>query len=175
MAKKPIRNAQMIIKENYFTYLYYALNAIGVFWYIRWGWIHIKVGYDPLNALSKGGDQAFINQIIPNASWSAENEQLAVGLLEQHHYNMLFFGIFAIVIALIYNLRGRLDGFLLNALVIGAVDYAFLVAVVNRIGFSIPPPIYWYIYAVIFTALGLIVKRLVNVKKRNRQEVSTQP
>ena len=79
------------------------------------------------------------------------------GILSYHAFNIVWFGIFAIVVALVYNWKNIRLGFWLNLLVLSAVEVGLIIFLLlpgyqdfssGGIGLSL------YFLAVTFTTLG---------------------
>jgi hypothetical protein len=116
------------------------LVRIGAVFYILWGVLHVIAGL-----------QGFINP----------PEQAAVGYvaasLMQHSYNLIWFGVVSVIIAVFWIWRLDKTGYWMNLVLVSLADIGWLVFVVfpghydfveGMIG-----PILWA-FAVVFTTLG---------------------
>ena len=113
---------------------------IGAVAYVLWGLLHIQAArmvYMFGGTLEAGMLQARIYQ----GAW-----------------NLLFFALFAIVVALVYNWRNNRSGYWLNLAVVSFADIGFIVAVLMPGYAPIVPgglgPLLWII-AVLFSTVGI--------------------
>ena len=139
-------------------------NVAAAILYVRWGIAHVRVGLEPLRTLETDGAEAFLQHIawVPSHPISTDIGQMGIGLLQQHHFNILFAGLFAIVVAITAIWRGSVIGWITNLLVIGAIDYAFVVSIVERFDMPLPAPVWDYVWAAVLSTVGtgvLLVRR----------------
>ena len=118
------------------------MNArIGAILYIIWGLLHIiaaKKVYQLAQTLESGMVQG---RIIQNA------------------WNLLFFAVFAIAIAIFMNWKNSKNGYWLNLVVVSAADVGFILAILMPGYLPIFPgiigPAVW-ILALVFSTIGII-------------------
>jgi len=84
---------------------------IGAALYILWGILHIVAAYKVF-VLAQTLEQGMIQ-----------------GRLFQDAWNLLFFALFGIVVAVLYNWKNSKNGYLLNLVVVSAGDIGFIVTV----------------------------------------------
>ena len=112
---------------------------IGSVLYVGWGLLHLKAAYDEF-ALGAGLEPGLVQ-----------------GKLNQGAWDLLFFALFAIVVAVVYNWRNRPLGYWLNLIVVSAADLGFIIFVLlpGHVAFfpGVLGPVFW-IAAAIFTTLG---------------------
>ena len=84
---------------------------IGAVLYVLWGILHIVAAYKVF-ALAQTLEQGMIQ-----------------GRLYQDAWNLLFFALFGIVVAVLYNWNNSKNGYWLNLVVISAGDIGFIITV----------------------------------------------
>ncbi len=84
---------------------------IGAVLYILWGILHIVAAYKVF-VLAQTLEQGMIQ-----------------GRLFQDAWNLLFFALFGIVVAVLYNWKNSKNGYLLNLVVVSAGDIGFILTV----------------------------------------------
>ena len=118
------------------------MNArIGAILYVIWGLLHIIAAnkvYQLAQTLESGMVQG---RIIQNA------------------WNLLFFAVFAIAIAIFMNWKNNKTGYWLNLVVVSAADVSFILAILMPGYLPIVPgiigPAVW-ILALVFSTIGII-------------------
>ena len=117
---------------------------IGSGLYLVWGLLHLKAAYD---------------EFVIGATLQSGIVQ---GKLYQGAWDLLFFALFAMVIAVRYNWQNDALGYWLNLVVVSAADIGFIIFVLlpGNVAFfpGVLGPIFW-ISAAIFTTIGMIEKR----------------
>ena len=117
---------------------------IGSGLYLVWGLLHLKAAYD---------------EFVIGATLQSGIVQ---GKLYQGAWDLLFFALFAMVIAVKYNWQNDALGYWLNLVVVSAADIGFIIFVLlpGNVAFfpGVLGPIFW-ISAAIFTTIGMIEKR----------------
>ena len=112
---------------------------IGAVLYIIWGLLHIAAAFDEF-ALARTLDHGLLQ-----------------GKINQQGWDLLFFAVFAIVVAVRYIWKNDPLGYWLNLIVVSSADIGFLIFVFfpgnTTIFPSILGPIFW-ILAAIFTTVG---------------------
>ena len=87
------------------------LARIGAVLYILWGILHIVAAYKVF-ALGQTLDQGMVQ-----------------GRIYQDAWNLLFFALFGIVVAVLYNWKNSKIGYWLNLVVVSAGDIGFIITV----------------------------------------------
>jgi len=113
---------------------------IGAITYVLWGLLHIQAArmvYMLGNSLEPG---------------------MVQGRIYQDAYSLLFFALFGMVVAVVYNWKNALLGYWLNLVVVSAADIGFIIYVLMPGYAPLVPgglgPLLW-ILAVIFSTLGI--------------------
>lgn len=108
--------------------------------YVIWGLLHITASIDEF-MLAKGLEPGLVQGKINQGAW-----------------DLLFFALFAIVVAVRYNWRNDSLGYWLNLIVISAADIGFIIFVLipGYVTFfpGILGPVFW-ILGVAFSTLGI--------------------
>ena len=141
------------------------LHKIGAIFYILWGVLHVGFGALVLYRLAADGGTAALAQIgtaVPRSQLPAQLPDVASGVLAQHAWNLIVFGVFAVVVACIWNWRNSRTGYWLNLGVVSGADLAFLCAIViprfDTLVDGLAGPILW-VLAATFSTLGIATKR----------------
>lgn len=136
-------------------------HRIGAVCYILWGAIHMAIGGMLLQmTLAQGGVDAIagIYSGVPSEHLPQAVEGVSRGLLLQHGWNLLWFGLFALVVGAWFNWRNSVAGYWSNLAVISAADLGFVfpILIPGYIGMmeGIMGPLLWVAGAV-FTTLGM--------------------
>jgi len=113
---------------------------IGAITYVLWGFLHIQAArmvYMLGNSLEPG---------------------MVQGRIYQDAYSLLFFALFGMVVAVVYNWKNSLPGYWLNLVVVSAADIGFIIYVLMPGYAPLVPgglgPLLW-ILAAIFSTLGI--------------------
>jgi hypothetical protein len=113
---------------------------IGAGCYVVWGLLHLKAAYDEF-VLAAGVDPGLVH-----------------GKLNQGAWDLLFFAVFAIAVAVLFNWRNDRAGYWLNLVVVSAADIGFVLFVLipGDVAFfpGILGPVFW-VAGALFTSLGL--------------------
>jgi len=116
------------------------LARIGSISYIIWGLLHLVAASDEFG-LAKTLDQGLVQGKINQGAW-----------------DLAFFALFAIVVAVRYNWRNDRMGYWLNLIVVSAADIGFIIFVLLPGHVDIFPgilgPIFW-LGGAIFSSIGL--------------------
>jgi hypothetical protein len=79
------------------------------------------------------------------------------GLVEHYAWNLIWFGVFAVVVAVWLNWRGSRVGYWCNLVVVSLTDLGFIAAIVVpgyiTLVAGLPGPVLW-LAAAVFTSLG---------------------
>jgi hypothetical protein len=131
-----------------FRYAY----KLGAVFYILWGFLHTGLGFAILYRLStKGGTAglALIGSAVPLADLPPNLSGVAAGVIGQHAWNLTVFGLFSVVIGIVFNWRNSRVGYWLNMTLVSAADLGFLAG-----------PTLW-VLAVLFSTIGLLSAKTV--------------
>lgn len=113
---------------------------IGAGLYIVWGLLHVAAAYDEFT-IGQGLEPGIV-----------------LGKINQGAWNLLFFAIVSIFIAIKYNWKNDPLGYWINLIMVSAADIGFLIFVLfpgyTTIFPSILGPVFW-ISGAIFTTLGI--------------------
>jgi len=116
---------------------------IGAVLYVIWGLLHIFAAIDEFSV------------------GATHEKGLVQGKINQGAWDLLFFALFAIVVAVKYNWNNDSLGYWLNLIVVSAADIGFLIFVFfpGHVAFfpGILGPVFW-ISGAIFTTLGIRTK-----------------
>jgi hypothetical protein len=116
---------------------------IGAGSYVIWGLLHIGAALDEFR-LGSGLEPGLVQGKINQGAW-----------------DLLFFALFAIVVAVRYNWKNDTLGYWLNLIVVSAADIGFIIFVLLPGHVALFPgilgPIFWILGAV-FSTLGIRTK-----------------
>jgi len=134
---------------------------IGAAFYVLWGIFHASIGVVLLaQAATKGTHAALatIGNALPPDRVPSLNDPLINGLIEHYAWNLLWFGAYAVALAVFLNWRNSRVGYWFNLVVVSLTDIGFIGALVlpGYLTFAAgwTGPILW-VLAVAFTTLGL--------------------
>ena len=134
---------------------------IGAVFYVLWGVLHMWLGAMMLIRLGSDGGAAILEMVgtgVPPEELPQDVGGVTAGLLGQHAWNLLWFGIFGAVVGAMLNWRNSRAGYWANLVVISAADVGFIVAILLpgyiRIMDGIWGPVLWLL-AVAFTTVGI--------------------
>ncbi len=113
---------------------------IGAVIYILWGLLHIVAAYK-VYSLGQSLEPGMIQ-----------------GRLYQDAWNLLFFALFGIVVAALYNWKNNRAGYWLNLVVVSVGDIGFIITILLPGYLPLFPgaigPVLWLL-ALVFTSLGI--------------------
>ncbi len=113
---------------------------IGASFYLLWGLLHLKAAYDGFT-LGAAVDPGVVR-----------------GKLNQGAWDLVFFALASILIAVIFNWKNDHRGYWMNLILVSAADLGFIIFVLipGYVEFfpGILGPLFWVI-AVFFTSLGV--------------------
>ena len=113
---------------------------IGAVCYVIWGLLHLDAAYQQF---------ALATTLQPG---------LVQGKVNQGAWDLLFFAIFAIIVALLYNWQNQTLGYWLNLIVVSAADLGFIIFVLipGDVAFfpGVLGPVFWLAGAS-FTTVGI--------------------
>ncbi len=105
-------------------------HKVGAIFYLLWGALHIIGGLAIASQKDLPAQVAMQGTAVPAEQFAGLENPVLAGILSYHGFNIAWFGVFAIAIAIIYNWRNRKTGYWMNLLVIGAIEiglFAFMV------------------------------------------------
>lgn len=145
-------------------------HKIGALFYILWGILHVVGGAVLLQQLSAEGATgmlAVIGSAVPAEALPSISGGLTGAVLGFHAWNIIWFGIFALIVGVVLNWRNNRTGYWLNLFVVGAADLGLIVALLvpgyMALSDGLLGPTLWLLAAV-FSTIGLL-----QGKKQDRQ------
>jgi len=134
---------------------------IGAVFYILWGIMHVMFAVQIFMLNIGESSHAVIQEIYSDTgpiSTPTELGNVIAALINQHAWNLLWFGAFAAIVGALYNWRNSLAGYWSNLAVVSLADIGFIGAVLIpgyvSLMVGIWGPILW-ILAVIFSTIGI--------------------
>jgi len=97
-------------------------HKIGAVFYILWGLLHIAGGLAIIFQVNSALQIAVQATALPAGDFQHLSNAALSGILSYHGFNIVWFGIFAATVAILFNWKNRRIGYWLNLLVIGAVE-----------------------------------------------------
>ncbi len=135
---------------------------LGAIFYILWGIMHAMFGAQIIIQNTGEGPFAVIQSIYADIGpqmTPKEPGSVIGALMNQHGWNLLWFGVFATVVGAFYNWRNSFSGYWYNLAVVSLADIGFIVAVLIPgyvdLMVGIWGPILW-VLAIIFSTIGLM-------------------
>jgi hypothetical protein len=139
-----------------------SAHKIGAVFYVLWGIFHAYIGVLLLAKLFAGGTHsalAAIANALPETDIPAINDRVMNGVLEHYSWNLIWFGIYAIVLAVFMNWKNSPTGYWFNLVVVSLTDIGFIGAILlpGYITFAAGAsgPILWLL-AALFTTIGRV-------------------
>ena len=134
----------------------------GALCYILWGIMHAMIGIQILILNLGESPYAVIANLYSDSGPQATPRELGsvvAALMNQHAWNLLWFGVFAVVVGAVWNWRNSIAGYWANLAVVSLADIGFIAAVLIpgyiSIEMGIWGPILW-ILATLFTTIGIL-------------------
>jgi hypothetical protein len=116
---------------------------IGAVMYVLWGLLHIVAAFK-VYSLGQALEQGMLQGRIFQGAWS-----------------LLFFAVFGIVVAVLYNWKNNKMGYWLNLVVVSVADVGFIITILLPAYLPVSPgiigPILWLL-ALAFTTIGIRAK-----------------
>jgi hypothetical protein len=116
---------------------------IGAVMYVLWGLLHIVAAFK-VYSLGQALEQGMLQGRIFQGAWS-----------------LLFFAVFGIVVAVLYNWKNNQMGYWLNLIVVSVADVGFIITILLPAYLPVSPgiigPILWLL-ALAFTTIGIRAK-----------------
>jgi len=135
-------------------------HKIAAVLYALWGLLHIYFGIWMLYALGTEGAAAVIAIVgsgVDPSTLPTELDPVTAATIGQHAWNILWFGIFALVVAVLFNWKNSVAGYWANLVVVSAADSGFAVAIMIpgyiALADGIEGPLLW-IPALIFSTIA---------------------
>ena len=136
-------------------------HRIGAVFYMLWGLLHIGSGFYLLYILLTAGGTdalAIIGDAVPRVSLPQHFDGVALGVLEQHAWNLAVFGFFSLYVGARLNWINSKLGYWLNLMVVSGADIGFIFAIMvpGYISFlsGMLGPALW-ILAITFSTIGI--------------------
>jgi hypothetical protein len=138
-------------------------HKIGAVFYILWGLIHVLGGAVMFQRISAEGAMGGATVMAPSVP-IAEQPQIPMGLADgvflYHAWNILWFGLFAIVVAVLLNWKNSRVGYWVNFAVLGAVEVGLIAAMIWPAHMKAGPDtlsglVLWAL-GVLFTTMGYL-------------------
>jgi hypothetical protein len=143
-------------------------HKIGAVLYTLWGLLHIYFGVWMLYALGTEGAAAVIAIVgsgVDPSTLPTQLDAVTTATVGQHAWNILWFGIFAVVVGVFFNWKNSVAGYWANLVVVSAADSGFAVAIMIpgyiALADGIEGPLLW-IPALIFSTIAY----------RNREKIA---
>ena len=122
---------------------------LGATSYVIWGLLHIVAAFDEFT-LGRSLEPGLVQGKINQGAW-----------------DLLFFALFAIAVALRYNWRNETLGYWLNLIVVSAADIGFIIFVLLPGHVTLFPgilgPVFW-IAGMIFSTVGIRMQILAEIQ-----------
>jgi hypothetical protein len=140
-------------------------HRIGAVFYILWGIFHAYIGVLLLQKVFTEGTHGTLVAIanaLPPDQIPTINNGVMNGVLEHYSWNLVWFGAYAIVVALFLNWRNSAVGYWFNLVVVSLTDLGFIAGIVVpgyiTLAAGATGPALW-VLAAIFTSLGRLTSR----------------
>ena len=134
---------------------------LGAIFYILWGIMHAMFGIQIILVNMGESPYAVIQTIYADTGpvkTPVDLGSVIQALMNQHGWNLLWFGVFAAVVGAFFNWRNSVTGYWYNLVVVSMADIGFIVAVLIpgyvAMMVGIWGPILW-VMAVVFSTLGI--------------------
>ena len=135
-------------------------HKIGATFYILWGIIHVGIGATSLYSLSTSGSRAVLlmmGSILPPEEIPQIIPNVVSGLVAQHSWNLIWFGLFAIIVGTLLNWKNSKTGYWFNVALVSATEIGVVISLAVT-GYITLFPIFmgltFGIIAVIFSTIG---------------------
>ena len=134
-------------------------HRIGAVFYVLWGLLHVWAGADLLRADALDQLALLSTDPLPNQALPQALQPLVHAALSFHAYNLLWFGLFAVVVAISLNWRNNRIGYWVNLAVVGADDVGLLLFLIlpGHLSFAeagLGPAL--FALAAVFSTLGVL-------------------
>jgi len=133
----------------------------GAISYVLWGIMHAMIGIQILLINLGQSTHEVITSLYSDSGPVSSPLQLGSvvsAIMNQHAWNLLWFGIFAVVVGAVWNWRNSRAGYWANLAVVSLADIGFIVAVLIpgyiKLSMGIWGPVLW-ILAALFSTIGI--------------------
>jgi hypothetical protein len=140
----------------------------GAISYILWGVMHAMIGLQILWINLGQSSQQVIRSLYLDAGPQATPAQLGsvIGaLINQHGWNLFWFGIVAVTVAVIGNWRNNRAAYWANLALVSLADIGFIFAILIpgyiNVAMGIGGPILWVV-AMVLSTIGILKTKSVN-------------
>ena len=133
-------------------------HKIGALFYIFWGMIHILGGSAIMLQDKASAQLAMQGTARPIEEFEHISNATLNGILSYHGFNIVWFGIFVIVVAIAFNWKNKIIGYWLNLTVISAIEIGLIVFMLipeNMLISDGSIGIVLFLLALTFTTIGL--------------------
>jgi hypothetical protein len=138
-------------------------HKVGAVCYILWGLIHVLGGavmFQRISADGAMGGAAVMAPAVPIAEQTPIPMGLADGVFLYHAWNILWFGLFAIVVAVLLNWKNSRVGYWANFAVLGAAEIGLIAAMIwpghMKVGLGTLAGLVLWTLGVLFTTVGYL-------------------
>lgn len=105
-------------------------HKIGAVFYVLWGMMHIMIGGMLLQKASMEGPAAYLLSMNPETSIGLlAFPGMVSGIFAQNAWNLIWFGLLAMVVAIRFNWRNSWTGYWINLSVVSLADAGFVGAI----------------------------------------------
>lgn len=136
-------------------------HKIGAICYMLWGLLHVGAGALLLYRLSQGGAAHALDRVGTGPRAGLVPRDLGgvvAGVVGQHAWNLLWFGLFATIVGATLNWRNSRTGYWCNLAVVSAADIGFIFAIMvpryMSLSDGLHGPVLW-VLAVVFSTIGI--------------------
>lgn len=133
----------------------------GAISYILWGVMHAMIGIQILLINISQSSQQVIRSLYLDAGPQSTPAQLGSvisGLINQHGWNLLWFGVVAVVVAVIGNWRNNRAAYWANLTLVSLADIGFIFAILIpgyiNLAMGVGGPILWVV-AMVMSTIGI--------------------
>ncbi len=140
-----------------------SAHKIGAVCYILWGLIHVLRGAVMFRRISADGAMGGATVMAPGMPIAGQPQipmGLADGVFLYHAWNILWFGLFAIVVAVLLNWKNSRVGYWANFAVLGAVEVGLIAAMIwpghMKVGPDTLSGLVLWALGVLFTTMGYL-------------------
>lgn len=144
------------------------VHRIGAVFYVLWGLLHVLAGAGMLLAGAEEQLDLLSTAPLPEAELPAALAPLVHAGLSFHGYNLLWFGLLAIGVAVLLNWRNDVTGYWVNLFVVGADDLGLVVFLIlpGHLTFAeagLGPVL--FLLAAVLTTIGMVQRRREGVER----------
>ena len=133
-------------------------HKIGAVFYVLWGLLHVLGGVAIMSEHNTAAQIAMQSTALQPDSFMDISSPALSGILSYHGFNIIWFGVFAIVVGIFYNWKNSKGGYWLNLAVLSAIELGLIIFLLlpgymslsdGGIGLSL------FILALIFSTIGV--------------------